>query len=641
MLPWPNSGVRINRLRVRSTGEPIVTRLRAERALASGARRPESLPPEAVLCIRRLTDPRPGLLPLQAGRDAPFEWSSAVAGRVNDAAARAVRPSLDAVTADAEAVLFADRAELLACLALDACERRIGGRWWWRSLFGDVGRVWRVADVWRDEPRAIAAAFDLLAARGRAVHFAGELREDDTRAVLAAMLPAHGFAADLAGNPVAETSPAPLKDDSGDAGLQKQHFSRGGMSTGLPPWHEWAPEASSAPELRIDQRRLLGLALTLRRAPSPLLTPAFVAAALEWEPKWDAAASEKPLTEAGRRRPGPARERTPLTPWTAAAFVEADDTAPETRAAVTRGRLSRAPDVPDQGDVVRAASWLPDPREDARAPMRSSEPHAPAPSETDGVPPRTHATDVCRTAYGGVLFLLNLGIRLGLYGDFTTPLQPGIALSIWDFVTIAGRRLAGPHVDEDPLWNLLALLAHRDVDDEPGAGFELPAEWRVSREWLRPFARVEGPWRWTTTSGRVLVRHPAGFVALDVARSSGETAVEQARREVATLAGDSQPALRPWRPGPRARRPLRPLDMWSDRLIAFAGARLAAAMPGQTARSAGRLLCRLPASVLLTPAHLHAVFQLNALPIEVRVSGLDRNPGWIPAAGRTVTFAFE
>ena len=75
--------------------------------------------------------------------------------------------------------------------------------------------------------------------------------------------------------------------------------------------------------------------------------------------------------------------------------------------------------------------------------------------------------------------------------------------------------------------------------------------------------------------------------------------------------------------------------------MAYAAARLAAAMPGRTGRSVGRLLCRLPASVQLTPAHLHAVFPLDALPIEVRMSGLDRDPGWIPAAGRRVTFAFE
>jgi hypothetical protein len=163
----------------------------------------------------------------------------------------------------------------------------------------------------------------------------------------------------------------------------------------------------------------------------------------------------------------------------------------------------------------------------------------------------------------------------------------------------------------------------------------------VSQEWLRPFARVDGPWRWKTSSGRLLVRHPAGFVAADVLRSAGEKAVEQARREVGTLATDSKPRLQPWRQSPRAGPPVRTLDRWSDWLISFAGARLAAAMPGQTARSAGRLLCRLPASVLLTPEHLHAVFPLDALPIEIRLSGLDRDPGWIPAAGRSVTFAFE
>jgi hypothetical protein len=55
---------------------------------------------------------------------------------------------------------------------------------------------------------------------------------------------------------------------------------------------------------------------------------------------------------------------------------------------------------------------------------------------------------------------------------------------------------------------------------------------------------------------------------------------------------------------------------------------------------AGLLLHR-EALVQVTPTHLEAFFSLQDHPIEIRWSGLDRDPGWVPAAGRYVAFHFE
>jgi hypothetical protein len=38
---------------------------------------------------------------------------------------------------------------------------------------------------------------------------------------------------------------------------------------------------------------------------------------------------------------------------------------------------------------------------------------------------------------------------------------------------------------------------------------------------------------------------------------------------------------------------------------------------------------------------LEVGFSLETYPLEIRLAGLDRDPGWIPAAGRTVRFRFE
>src|SRR5262249_7410314 len=72
----------------------------------------------------------------------------------------------------------------------------------------------------------------------------------------------------------------------------------------------------------------------------------------------------------------------------------------------------------------------------------------------------------CETQFGGVFYLINLGLYLGLYGDFTKPAEPGIELNIWDFVALVGRELCGEEIESDPVWPLLARLAGREADLE-------------------------------------------------------------------------------------------------------------------------------------------------------------------------------
>ena len=85
-----------------------------------------------------------------------------------------------------------------------------------------------------------------------------------------------------------------------------------------------------------------------------------------------------------------------------------------------------------------------------------------------------------------------------------------------------------------------------------------------------------------------------------------------------------------------------PLAAWTAWLLPYKSGRdWGAAMAGRAPRTTGPLLCRQPARVSIAPARLHVTFALETLPVEVRLSGLDRDPGWIPAAGRAVTFAFE
>jgi len=47
------------------------------------------------------------------------------------------------------------------------------------------------------------------------------------------------------------------------------------------------------------------------------------------------------------------------------------------------------------------------------------------------------------------------------------------------------------------------------------------------------------------------------------------------------------------------------------------------------------------ARLVVSTLTFDAYFALADLPIEIRLSGLDRDPGWVPAAGRTVRFHYD
>lgn len=53
------------------------------------------------------------------------------------------------------------------------------------------------------------------------------------------------------------------------------------------------------------------------------------------------------------------------------------------------------------------------------------------------------------------------------------------------------------------------------------------------------------------------------------------------------------------------------------------------------------LVCRHRAEVVATPTRVDVHLALAELPLALRLAGLDRDPGWLPAAGRALAFHFE
>ncbi|MFD9100234.1 hypothetical protein ACFVZN_04070 [Streptomyces virginiae] len=240
------------------------------------------------------------------------------------------------------------------------------------------------------------------------------------------------------------------------------------------------------------------------------------------------------------------------------------------------------------------------------------------------------------TSYGGLFYLLNLALRLGLYGDFSAPCEPGIALHPFDLLALLGTELLTDPDPADGIWPLLADLAGRTGGAVPGAGFVPPDDWRVPVQWLAPFddSDVSAAWLWSSAHGRLRVRHPAGFTILDAALGAPQPGGRRPERCGSERCGSVRCGSERRRSGAdRIRR-------WLAALGDYARARLALALDHPSATVVD-LVVRHRARVFVTPVHVDIALSLDMLPVEVRMAGLDRDPGWLPAAGRAVSFRFD
>jgi hypothetical protein len=161
-------------------------------------------------------------------------------------------------------------------------------------------------------------------------------------------------------------------------------------------------------------------------------------------------------------------------------------------------------------------------------------------------------------------------------------------------------------------------------------------EWRTPPIWLQPFPSEFG-WSYTATRRRLQIWHPAGFPVLDTVRTQ-QPLSEQIQHEMALLNSIDMPIAQQ----KRRRSPLHTsrLQRWLGWMVAYLQARIRRALGYESDQSLQPLFA-LPATIWVTLDRIDLQFQLADLPIEVRLAGLDRNPGWIPASGYAIYFHFQ
>jgi hypothetical protein len=516
--------------RVRVTG-PVIDHLPARQQLSAAIDpnllRLIGLSPESILCIRSLRDPRPGAFHFHSSTlNSNLEWKSAFLESMRRLAQTAVHPTQGSVPANAQAVIFSERSELLACLAADWCAGEVAMHWWWKSLLrsGDVDRA--VIDAWLESPHEIPAALQQLRAIQRSIPFIRKLDDQSLNQIFEKLLATYG-----------------LFELQRSIGRQQME-----PSTSVPrtefraPWHFHIQDTAIEP-LPAHRQLALGVGLMLYRNPSLVRTRLFAIRVMEWQAAIGGFESED-------------------------GSIVAESSAPEVAQAVmesshhTRSGIQGAPVDESATDIdTRHNTSAPD--EDGTIPEHmASTAKLMRMSDIQTSLASAHVdenTQSITSQFGGTCYFINLGLFLNLYGDFTTPLQPGIDLPIWDFMALVAQQILGDEVTRDPIWALLAALAGRNEHEAPGTGFR-PSEHESMEAWL------------------------------------------------ADLMLRVKPRLRS------------ALGITHDNVAQF---------------------FTQPARVVVTSSRFDAYFEMGTLPIEIRLSGLDRDPGWVPAAGKYIGFHYE
>jgi len=538
----PPHAIRTVRVPARLAGEQRL-RQGLERWLAEADPARHGLPGDAIVLVRRLAMRWSAL---QAGdsatRYAPLAALLASARRATSA------------DSDAEAVWFADEAELLACLARDGQAGLLDQRWWWRAVLQPhrSGR-WSASSRqehaaltrWLQAPQLIPRALQRLGPL-RAQAWLASLGREGMSRLLTALAQAYALP---------DAIDAWVLDGQEAAFPDRQDLQ-------LPPVMRDAATTDA-----VVAERLLRICTALLSNASALANTAGL-----WPlARWEEGGSPTGLRSTGLRTPPlgrgtampQARSRSGELASNKQAHLPRCSTPAKAAPGPAGAAASAAPDVDrnadtdcngtgadaSQGDGTTApAFWPASDRSQAPQPpaqtayQADTGPHA---LETDIHAAFPRSTD---TRHGGLFFLLNAALALGLYGDFTQPRHRGLACPPWRLLLLAGQAWAGPGWRHDPL----------------------------------------------------------------------------RRRLIERSAGSHEPL---------------PLPLWPrlhERLAEALGD--AAELP---ARVQIRQMLTLPARLLDRGERLDIFYPLARLPLAVRLAGLDRDPGWIPAAGCDIRFHFD
>lgn len=657
--------------------DALATRLYFERLFTSVNFHPPGISQKTIVCIKKLNAPT-----LKKTRsDFVFEWETVVRNEIEKLFRRAFYPISEAVPEQAESIVFADNAELLACLASDWCNGILAERWWWRGLFPNLYLAQTVAKIWIESAEFAPSAFRILSKMGQIIRFIKKLQPNETNDLLREIVRVFG----LKKLEAALFEPFEKKEKFEflelKKSIEKQKLKFGAdwaiFSKTFSIWRNQIPEMRTF-DLSFEQQNLLGIGLLISRLPKIVRSSEFARQIkiVRLKNEFDKTVEGVKIDEKLEKKI-PQRKKIKPSNTTSKIFqndIEEHQKPPESSDLKTQviidendkkerkfdkkleSKVKKISDLPEKpttefGTVKEIKESTRKIRfEDEQSSenlelfeKKKNEKVEKPTIQTDSKKElekiledfETESESNIETRYGGVFYFLNLALFLQLYGDFTETLETEIELNIWEFVALLGFEFLGEKVKNDPIWDFLKSLAGHENDEEFGLGFNPADEWRIPQEWLETF-QADRKWFWKKLENRLIIRHPKEFCIVDV--KIADDAHNQLTQELACYEKSFDEVAEA--DSIKAFENLPPLEKWVKNLSEFVKSRLRQALNLKTSKEINKVLFERKAQISLMATHLEITFGLADLPFEVRLSGIDRNPGWIPAAGKFVYFHF-
>jgi hypothetical protein len=243
-----------------------------------------------------------------------------------------------------------------------------------------------------------------------------------------------------------------------------------------------------------------------------------------------------------------------------------------------------------------------------------SEPDAPIVAAHDTELYNKQPQPEIQTRFGGIAFLINALLAIGLYPDFTQPMGTRLAMAPLRLIDRIALRWFGEEYRRDDMHELLRKMS---------ADGALPSVWKAKPEWLQPFEpSLPGN---TAFDGRRLTHwHPAGFPLYD--------------RPLRSKDDDQLKAGAKALPNAQYLLPKTLNARWIACLTLYLDARTKQATGSA---QLGLDALAITGNIKVQPQQIDWHFALEDLPLPLRLAGLDRNPGWLPAEGRSIAFHFQ
>jgi hypothetical protein len=520
-------------------------------------------------------------------------WVAAAEQMLAELFRRAVRVRLG-IRGDwgnAESLLFEDRADWLALLTLDLLNGHLQKHWYWQATLaetpvGSAGTL--LATNWENFAEYLPPSLALLSL-AQVEQAVSLFSPAEVNRVVRALH--QRFA-------LPPTVLTVLRPEPTTAVI---HVTA--------PWERWTASLSAA--LTPQAHYLIGLAQTLKHAPTYGGSQAFANAAAQW-------LEQALLAE----QHGLVSQPTPRV------------AEPAHTAQVPLPAHRHAAPLP----TVQQRCPLPSSTQQQRCPLPENHTSADtARVSPDQTASATHTGAGLMTELGGVLFLIHALHWLDL------PEQHSAHISGWAWLEVVAHALLG-HAPADPIWEVLRQLDEREPDAWLGAGWQ-PPEFRMTPRTVERY--LSGPWRVAVRQQQLLLLRGDLLVReASIGSANHESALAAICEDYATQAtpirknGD---LFAPF-PIPATLQRIASSGMiyWVERAMPTLIALLRRGLsdPELSVSAIAQRVLQHRGRLEITRTHIDLYLPLDTTDISLRRAGLDRNPGWMPLYGRIIQFHY-